>query len=315
MFGLKRLRTPQDHARQPASEFSFTWHPDGLDIVERKAGRRQWVQSAPGSYLATVDEAPWLLKRFDELRLSIDDVPSLTITSDPSSFISVIGAMRDDWRFRLVAQGEGDTEASAHERAAQVSMTRAGGTVAISVESQAVRHARQEGRGHLVVDAPSTAPVVVHASYSAVQVRDVAAPVRVTATHARILLLDTTGPVDAVGSTVHFLGQKGAVRLDGDQIMLRLTAARFDGAIRADAQQSIKLLVPERFQTPFRAVVNRRDEFVCRAGFRNDVIEQKVGTLHYFTYAGDGSIEPQRAMHLHSQHSTIVIDEQQPAAT
>lgn len=315
MFGLRRLRSSQDHARQPASEFSFTWHSDGVDIVERKAGRRQWVQPAPGSYLAAVDEAPWSLKRCDDLRLSIDDVPSLTITSDPFSFISVIGATRDDWHFRLVALGDGDCEASAYERAAQVSMTRAGGTVAISTKGQAVRHARREGRGYLVVDAPSTAPVVVHASYSAVQVRDVAAPVRVTAPHARILLLDTTGPVDAVGATVHFLGKKGDVTLDGDQVMLKLTAARFDGAIRADAQQSIKLRVPEGFQTPFRAVVNRRDDFVCRAGFRSDVVEQKVGPLHYFTYAGDGSIAPQQAMHLHSQHSTIVIDEQQPAAT
>jgi hypothetical protein len=70
------------------------------------------VQPPPVTYLATVDEAPWSLKRFHELRPSIDDVPSLTGTSDPSSFISVIRATRDDWRFRLVAQGEGDTEAS-----------------------------------------------------------------------------------------------------------------------------------------------------------------------------------------------------------
>jgi hypothetical protein len=69
----------------------------------------------------------------------------------------------------------------------------------------------------VVVDVPSTAPVVVHASYSVVQVGDAAAPVRVTATHASVLLLDTIGPVYAVGSRSTSLKRKSPVTLDGEQ--------------------------------------------------------------------------------------------------
>ena len=72
--------------------------------------------------------------------------------------------------------------------------------------------------------------------------------------------------------------------------------------------RSVRTLVPPGFLTPFRAIVSRRQDFVCRAEFCWRVMREKKGDLYYFTYAGDNSIAPEAAMHLRSEQATVVID-------
>lgn len=180
-----------------------------------------------------------------------------------------MGNNRDDWSIRFCSEGGGQTEAEARERLHQVSMTRLGGT--ISVNSAPLVESGYR-RGSLVVDASVDAPVVIYAAYSAVQVRDIAGPLRVTATHARTTILDTTGRVDVSAFVVDFAGSRGMVNLNAEaEINLKMTASRFDGTLLAWAQHPVRLLVPPGFATPFQAVVNHPRDFVCRADFCSKV--------------------------------------------
>jgi hypothetical protein len=67
------------------------------------------------------------------------------------------------------------------------------------------------------------------------------------------------------------------------------------------AQGPVRVLVPPAFQTPFQAIVNRPQDFACRAD-----ICPKV-TLCIFTYSGDESAPPS-ALHFPSELQTLVID-------
>ena len=89
---------------------------------------------------------------------------------------------------------------------------------------------------------------------------------------------------------------------------MKLSTARFDGTLLAWAQRSVKTLVPPGFQTPFRAIVRQRQDFVCRAEFRSRVTQERKGDLYYFTYAGDNSVAPEATMQLRSEQATVVID-------
>ena len=58
---------------------------------------------------------------------------------------------------------------------------------------------------------------------------------------------------------------------------------------------------------PFQALVNRPQDFVCRADFFSKMTQEKKGGLYVFTYTGDGNTAPE-AFHLRSEHSTVVVD-------
>lgn len=60
-------------------------------------------------------------------------------------------------------------------------------------------------------------------------------------------------------------------------------------------------------RTPFQAIVNRPQDFVCRAGFASRMKIERNGGLYVFTYAGDGSA-PAEDVHLRSEHGAVVID-------
>jgi len=98
-------------------------------------------------------------------------------------------------------------EAEAREQLHQISMTRRGPT--ISVNSPPLGKSGHR-RGSLVVDAPAEGPVVIDVSNSAVQVRDLFGQVRITATHARATILDTTGRVNASAFVVDFAGSRAS---------------------------------------------------------------------------------------------------------
>ncbi|MFL6444786.1 MAG: hypothetical protein ACJ713_13305 [Candidatus Sulfotelmatobacter sp.] len=290
---------------QAAPEFLFQRKPTEFGCVDRIAGQAKPSGRGGKTLLLAANQPPYLLTRSEESTLRRSEFPSLTITGDPYNFISVVGGSRTEWTIRFCAEGGGQTEAEARERLQQISMTRLGATV--SVNSPPLGESGHR-RGSLVLDAPADAPVVIYASYSAVQVRDIAASVRITAAHARATILDTTGRVDASAFVVDFAGSRGIVNLSADaEINLKMLSPRFDGTLLAWAQRPVRVLVPAGFVTPFQALVNRRQDFVCRADFCSKITQEKKGGLYVFTYAGDGSRAPEQ-FHLRSEDSTVVVD-------
>jgi hypothetical protein len=308
MFRRRRLANRRrEYERQPAADFLFATRPSDLRCADRKPGQHS-IGNATGWILVAGNQAPYRLTRLDELRFSRADVPALTVTADPANSVAVAGSDRSDWSLRFCAEGEGEEEAEARRRLGRMSMVRTGGTVAL-VAAQPAGERTPAGGGQLVVDAPADATLVVHASYTAVQIRDMKGSVRVAATHARATMLNTTGQVDAIAHVIDFAGSGGRVILSAEaEINLKLFDARFDGTLLASAQRSVRILVPPGFATPFRAVVNRREDFVCRTEFSSRVIHEKRGDLHYFTYAADSGVMPDALMHLRSEEATVVID-------
>ncbi len=288
---------------QPAPEFLFERRPFQFECADRTPGRGGMNER--GVRLSMGNEAPFLLTHSEEATLLTRDVPSLAITADPLHSISIGGSGRSDWSIRFCAQGEGSSEAEARERLNEVSMTRLGATVSLKSPSPAEK---PQMRGLFVLDAPADAPVLIHASFAAVEIRDMAGPVRVTATHARAKIVDTTGQVDAAAFVIDFAGSRGRVNLSAEaEINLKMTAPRFEGTLMAWAQRPVRMLVPPGFVTPFQALVNRPQDFVCRADFCSKVKKEKKNGLYVFTYRGDGGAAPE-LVHLRSEQATVVID-------
>jgi hypothetical protein len=139
---------------------------------------------------------------------------ALTVTADPANSVAVAGSERFDWSLRLCAQGAGESEDEARQRLHEISMVRSGGTVSLVAPRQLLKD--HTGHGELVVDAPGDAPLVIHVSYAAVQLRDMKGPVRIAATHGRATILDTTGQVDAVAFVIDFSSSRGRVTLSAE---------------------------------------------------------------------------------------------------
>jgi len=253
-------------------------------------------------------QLPYRLTRLDELRFSRSDVPALTVTADPANSVAVAGSERSDWSLRFCVQGDGESEHEARQRLDEISMVRSGATVALTAPHLLHKQPTRTGCGDLVVDAPADARVVIHVSYAAVQLRDVKGPVRIAATHGRATILDTSGQVDATAAVIDFSAACGHVTLSAEaEINMKLSASRFEGTLLAWAQRCVRLRVPPGFTTPFRAIVSRRQDFVCRTEFASFVRHEKKGDLHYFTYDGD-TVPPDAHVHLRSEQATVVID-------
>jgi hypothetical protein len=288
---------------QPAPEFLFERRPFQFECADRTAGRGGMNER--GVRLSMGNEAPFLLTHSEEVTLTPRDVPALTITADPFHSISIGGTGRSDWSIRFCAQGEGNSEAEARGHLDQVSMTLLGTTV--SLKGPILRE-KPQSRGSFVLDAPADAPIVIHGSYASVEIRDMTGPVRVTATHARARILDTTGQVDAAAFVIDFAGSRGRINLSAEaEINLKMTAPRFEGTLLAWAQRPLRMLVPPGFMTPLQAMVNRPQDFVCRADFCAKVKQEKKNGLYVFTYNGDGGADPE-LVHLRSEQATVVID-------
>ncbi len=312
LFALTRVIScgasdaPRKYEVQPAFEFLFQRQQVKSDCLDRIPGQMRATGNESGAiFVASSNEAPYSLTRSEELILSSADAPALTITADPSNNIFVSGSDRSESSMRFCARGDGDSEADARESLRQVSMTRTGSLVSIN------RRGPVNGRqtmSSFLLEAPANTPTVIHASYAPVEVRDMSGPVRITASHARAKILGTTEQVDAEAFVIDYAGSRGKVTLSAEaEINLRMTACKFEGTLLAWAQRPVRMLVPFGFVTPFQAVVNRSQDFVCRADFCSNVKHERKNGLYVFTYAGDGSAAPER-VHLRSEQSTVVID-------
>lgn len=283
---------------EAAPEFLFERRPFHSDCSPPPAGPRV-------GYLTTGHHLPFQRKEVQNLTLPFSEFPSLTLTADQSNMISIAGSPRDSWVLDFCRTGEGNTESEALAQLEQVSMERIGGIV--SLDDLGSSHTRLS-QNTLIVAAPAAAPLVVHTSFAAVHVRDMAGPVRVTAAHARATILDTTGKVDAAGYVVDFAGSEGTVKLSSEtEINLKLRIPRFEGSLMAWAQGPVRVLVPRSFETPFQAITSLPQDFACRADICAKITLERQGPLCTFTYPGNGRT-PASALNFRSELQTLVID-------
>jgi hypothetical protein len=263
LFASRESDESRKYDLQAAHEFLFDRRPFSFDCADRLPGRSARNVSETRTILAVGNQAPYLLTRSEELTFSTADVPALTITADPSNMIAVGGSDRSDLLIRFCARAEGNSEAEARERLRQVVMTRHGGVVSVD------RLSLDDGphtMSYFLLEAPAKTQTVIHASFAPVEVRDMSGPLRVTASHARAKILETTGQVDADAFVVDFAGSRGRVSLSAEaEINLKMTASKFEGTLTAWAQRQVRMLVPLGFVTPFQAIVRRPKDFVCRA--------------------------------------------------
>lgn len=272
---------------------------------DRSFNRTPGEARRPGVYLTWPDQQPFLRSWSEKFTIPRSEIPALTITADAGE-ISVSGAAWPDWSLRFLASGDGSSEAEAIDRSRLFSCARIGSTISVNGPR---RERRREGEGYLEIAGPADAPMSVQTTFASVQVCDMSSPVWVSAIDAQVRILNTTGTVAASGCVVSFAGSEGDVTLSAEHsVNLKFTSVHFDGTMTARAQRSLRILVPRGFQTPFEAFVRRRKDFVCRTEFCGKVKHERRGTMHVFTYAGDGSVPAERVQ-LRSEHETVVIDD------
>lgn len=291
---------------QSAPKFVFNQGEPSFECADRYPGKP--LPPAGSVFVVISPQTPFLRTRLETIKLEKADVPALTLAAEPSSFITIEGSERTDWTLHSCAHGEGKTDAEARARLEPLGVSRTGSTVTLS-NPVANRGAGATTEARL--EAPADAPLTVHGSYSAVTVRDMSGPVRVTATHARAQILNASGKVDADAGVVDYSGWKGDVMLSADsEIDLNLPADRFEGALSAMARREVRVLAPRGFQTPITAVVSRPQDFICRAEFCPNFRQEKRGGLYFYNYLG-GSSGGTEWVSLQSEQSTVVIDNDQ----
>jgi hypothetical protein len=294
------------HELEPAPDFLFERTPFRSECVDRTPNRGGISERGHRCVVVSKNQAPYLLTRSEQFTFSCAEVPALTITAEPSSSVAVGATGESDWSIHFCARGEGQSEAEARERLETISMSRLGSTVSINGPRLGER---PRASGFALVDAPTDAPLVIHASFAAVKVRDMSGSIRITATHARATILDSTGKIDANAFVADFAGSRGQINLSAEsEINLKMTSPRFDGNLSAWAQRSVRMLIPRSFNTSFQATVSRPQDFICRAELCSKVKQAKKNGLYVFTYAGGGSVSDP-AVQLRSEQSAIVIDD------
>ena len=288
----------REYERQRAPEFLFQRRP---------LNHRHAPDAATAAFIRIAGTEPkHRLARREERIISRPEAPNLTITSDPNNSIVVAGGSGPDWALFFWAEGRGQPEAEADQQLRQRSFNISGSTVSLGGPNL---YAPCNAHGELVVEAPADAGVVVHGSYAAAEVRDMAGPVRIAATHARATVLDTSGQVDATAGVVDFAGSSGLVTLSAEsEINLKVTAREFNGTLLAWAQTCVRMLAPPEFASSLEVMVTRRDDFVCRTDFASSVECKRQGPLYVFTYGVNPDENPRAGLHLRSEQSTVVID-------
>lgn len=298
--------------RQPAPEILFMPHPP-MPCEDKEPVKDMLRHLRPGAvYEFPVSQHyAWVRTRVDTLKLSRTEVPTLTVATDLSAAgnslsneIDIVGGSGTNWMLHLCAEGGARTKEQASSYIQDVSLKHDGGLITLDGPGPN-RHGRAFGT--LRVDAPEAAPIMVMDPSAAVRVRGVGGPVWVNTARGRTTILNTTGNVDASGEFVDFAGSKGSVRLNADEINVKLTGRRFDGKLQAVAQHSVRVLLPVDFETPIRVTVKRRNDFVCRAKLCSAMRRRTVPGWYIYTYAGAGSEHAGRVKFV-SSRATVVID-------
>ena len=204
----------------------------------------------------------------------------------------------------LCAEAGAQSEAEASHLLEQIKLTPDNGTLTLVTPQGSPQ---SQPNAHLRVRAPADAPITINGTYAALAVRGINAPVKLTTTHARITILDTTGDVDAAANEfgiVDFSGTRGHVRLHAaTEININLPDQRFDGTLEAVAERPVRVVLPPGSDTPFEAVVAHARDFVCRADICGKVKATKRDGNAVFTF---GVGEP--LLRFRSMNGPVVID-------
>lgn len=300
-FGLKTV-----HAMDAQRKYEFGRAPDFLFQKERMPyGCAGWPEKQPrrGSFVTFSPRAPFRQTRETKWTLARKDLPALTLAADMTTFVTIAGEERPDWSLKLCAKGDGTTEAEARGKMESVSLARMGDLFSVEGRGSV---AQPDATADVLVQGPVDAPTTFHSSFGAIKVYDMDGPVRVATPRGRATILHTTGRVDVTGEIVDYAGAKGTVTLNASaEIDLKLIGPRFDGMLSAMAERSVRVLTPKGFATPFEAVVEKRDDFACRADFCAQVKEEKKSGLYFFSYGGPGG---DAKIHLRSEHGPVVMD-------
>lgn len=283
----------RDYERQPAPPFLFEWNQPRTACDPLPISR---------AYLDAPSRMPNTVHRLDETVLSREEFPTLLVNAQ-SAHVSIEGANRSDYLARFCAEVGARSEAEANQLLDQMRVTTEGQMLKLKPPQGSLdRHVLADLRIHV----PADVPVILNGDYAALAVRGINAPVKLTTTHARITVLDTTGDVDATAShfgVVDFSASQGRVRLQAaTEINIKFPLQRFDGTLEAVAERPLRVLLPPGFTSSFAAIVGNADDFVCRADICGQVKKSKRDGRFVFTY---GSGEPQ--IRLRSLDGPVVI--------
>ena len=248
--------------------------------------------------------APAVCNRAEQLSLSTTEMPALAIDAGDQTTVSIVGTDADRYEVRFCAQAGGANDSDARLSLDKIALTHSGQLL----KATAPEHSRERPvNAWLHIEAARQRAVTVNGTSSYMEVFGIDAPVHVSTTHARIKLIETTAEVQATAhvGVIDFAGHRGRVRLNVDgegEINLKLTAARFDGTLHAKAEMAIRILLPPGFESPFEAIVDQPDLFVCRAGLAPDVRRRNRGGGVVFSYGpGDPVLR-------FVSHGVLVID-------
>ena len=287
-------RNQREYETQPAPLFLFQWraprtHCDPLPRT--------------GAYLDASPSTPKNVHRFDEMVLSRQQAPRLSLNVQ-SSITAIEGANRNDYSVRLCAEAGAQTESDANGLLAKIKLSSENGALALLAP---LGSAKTQPRADLRIQAPAHVPVTVTGSYAALAVRGLHGAVKLTTTHGRITILDTTGSVEANANDfgmIDFSAVRGNVRLhSATELNVYIPAQQFDGTLEAVAERPVRVLLPHGFVSPFEAVVKNKRDFVCRADICGQVTQSKRNGNVVFTY---GKTEPK--LRFTSAHGPVVID-------
>jgi hypothetical protein len=304
---VRAANSTRNYDHQSAPGFLFEQQPFQFHCADRP----QPLPPGEHSWFGSSNTAPYARTRVETLKLPLTEVPALTITSEPPSFLRITGASEDVWKLQFCAMGEGDSEPEARQFLDEISMNRTGSLVSLNA-SHSGGTGRTGGRSNLLAHVPKDAPLTIYA-VGAVELRDMSGPVRIAAVGGRATILNTTGTVNAEGEIVDFAGARGHVMLTSySEIDLKLTGPRFLGNLSAYAQREVRVLVPHGFESSIEVMVDSKKDFVCRADLCSGMKEERVGGAYVFRkYAGS---EEAALDHLwfRSDHSTVIIDNWSP---
>ncbi len=283
---------------EPAAQFLFE-----RNHIPTPCEQSQNPQNGPRLMIRASNAPAYNLQRLDRMAFSRAELPVFTMRLVGSS-MEVSGNTSDNYSVQLCAEAGAASESDAKALLEEIKLTREDKMLLLSTPKYV-----QEwpSTAFVQVQAPQETPVSVIGEYAAMRVIGMHAPVKLSTTHARITLIDTTGDVDAKAAefgVIDFSGDRGHVHLESAwEINLDLTVQKFDGSLDAKAAEPVRVLLPPRFASGFEATVRHKSDFVCRADICDRVSRHKRDGKFVFTFSsGDLSL------HFTSLEGPVVVD-------
>jgi len=231
------------------------------------------------------------------------ELPVFTMHLESSMF-EVYGETSDNYSVQLCAEAGAASESDAEALLEEIKLTRDDKMLLLSTPKYVQE---RPSTAFVQVQAPQETPITVIGDYASMRVIGMHAPVKLSTTHARITLIDTTGDVDAKAAefgVIDFSGDRGHVHLESaSEINLNFTGHKFDGSLDARAAEPVRVLLPPGFASGFEATVRHKSDFACRADICDRVSLQKRDGKFVFTFGSEDL-----SLHFTSLDGPVVVD-------